>query len=331
VRRGGASNPDHRPVRATADASLPCARRIQAKGRPPDPRPARQKSDSIFEQSPMASPIVCVAKKDGGVRIDYDYRYLNSCTVDAFDVKSASSQSATWQIPLAEEHRWLTAFVTHDGLYEWLRMSFGLTNAGATFVSAVRSMLRPIRDFADSYFDDIEVGSQDWKTHLHHIRRFLNIVRKAGMTLNLAKCEFGKPKVKFVGRLVGSGNHLPDPQRLQGLAKIEVPCTKKELRALLGAFGYYRKYIHHFSAIAMLLTDLSKNGVPSVITSRWSGNCQQAYERLKSELPHKCSVSPSLGHHFIFISMLVGRPWEPPWNSLTNRVLNNPWPLPVRN
>jgi len=238
--------------------------------------------------SPMASPIVCVAKKDGGERIDGDYRYLNSCIVDAFDAKSASSQPVTWQIPLAEEHRWLTAFLTHDGLYEWLQMPFGLKNAGATFVRAVRSMLRHTRDFADSYVDDIGVGSQDYGSfnvyHLYHIRRFLNLVREAGMTLNLGKCEFGKPEVKFVGRLVGSGNHRPDPQRLQGLAKIEVPRTKKEFRALLGAFGYYREYIPHFSAIALPLTDLTKKAVPNVIVSRWSGDCQQAYDRLKAKL-----------------------------------------------
>ena len=67
--------------------------------------------------SPMAIPIVCVAKRNGGVRIACD---LNLCTVDAFDAKSASSQPVIWQIPLAEEHRWLTAFVTHDSFYEWL-------------------------------------------------------------------------------------------------------------------------------------------------------------------------------------------------------------------
>ena len=71
------------------------------------------------------------------------------------------------------------------------------------------------------------MGSQDWETYLHHIRQFLKIVRKAGMTLNLAKCEFGMSEVKFVERLVRSGNHRPDLQRLQGLAKIEVPRTKK--------------------------------------------------------------------------------------------------------
>jgi len=123
-------------------------------------------------------------------------------------------------------------------------MPFGLKNAGATFVRAVRSMLRHIRDFANFYVD-IGVGSHDWESHLYHIRRSLNLVREAGMILNLGMCEFGKPDdVKLVGRLVGSENHLPDLQRLQGLVKIEVPSNKKELRALLGAFSYYREYIH---------------------------------------------------------------------------------------
>ena len=89
-------------------------------------------------ESPMASPIVCVAKKDGGVRIACDYRYLNSFTVgDAFPMTTVNdtlhklgsakfistfdAKSGYWQIPIHEQDRWLTAFITHDGLYEWVR------------------------------------------------------------------------------------------------------------------------------------------------------------------------------------------------------------------
>ena len=155
-------------------------------------------------------------------------------------------------------------------------MPFGLKNAGATFVRAVRSILRPIRSFAESYVDDMGVGSYEWGSHIVHVRKFLEIMREADMTLNLAKCEFGKPEVRFVGRLVGSGTHRPDPQRLEGLAKMEPPSTKKELRKLLGAFGYYREYIPHYSAIAQPLTDLTKKGIPNVLASHWSGDCQKA-------------------------------------------------------
>jgi len=102
-------------------------------------------------------------------------------------------------------------------------MPFGLKNAGATFVRAVRSVLRPINEFFYSYVDDLGIASGNLGQHTDHVRRFLQIMRGAGITLNLAKCEFGKAEVKIVGRLV----HRPDPQRLQGLAKMEPPRTKK--------------------------------------------------------------------------------------------------------
>ena len=130
--------------------------------------------------------------------------------------------------------------------------------------------------------------------------------------MNLAKCEFGKAEVKFMGRLVGSGIHRPDPQRLQGLAKMEPSRTKKELRKLLGAFGYYREYIQNYSDIAKPLTDLTHNNVPSVIVSRWSIDCQQSFEHLRAELDTPCPFLV-LGSLSLFTQMLVeeqsGRLW----------------------
>ena len=139
--------------------------------------------------SPMARPIVYVAKKDGGVRIACDYHYLNSFTVgDAFPMSTINetlvkigsakyisifdAKSGYWQIPVAEQDRWLTAFVTHEELYEWVQTPFGLKNAGATFVRAVRMILRPIREYSESYVDDMGVGSGCWSEHLGHLRQF---------------------------------------------------------------------------------------------------------------------------------------------------------------
>jgi len=104
---------------------------------------------------------------------------------------------------VAEEDEWKTASVTLDGLYEWTRMPFGLRNAGDTFMRAMKTILRPVRAFADTYVDDMSVGSGQWPQHMCHVRQYLQVIRDAGITLNLEKCDFGKPEVKLVGHIVG--------------------------------------------------------------------------------------------------------------------------------
>ena len=90
-------------------------------------------------------------------------------------------------------------------------------------------------------------------------------MRNVGLTLNLWKCDLAKPEVKFVGHFVGSGIRRPDPTRIEGLAHIERPRTKRDLRKLLGAFGYYRDYILHFTQIVKPLTDLTGNKTKNVV------------------------------------------------------------------
>jgi len=161
-------------------------------------------------------------------------------------------------------------------------MPFGLKNSGTTFVRAVRTILQPIRDFSESYVDDMGVGSGDWPEHLNHIYQYLRIIREVGMTLNLSKCEFANCEVTFVGHYIGSGVRRPDPQRLEGIANIGRPQTKRELRKLLGAFGYYREYIPCFAKTAKSLTDLTSKKTPNVLP--WNDEHQKSFEPLRDML-----------------------------------------------
>jgi len=171
----------------------------------------------VRSNSPMASTPVCVAKKQGGVRLACDYRYVNSFTfADAFPLVTVDkmirevgkgrvisvfdAKSGYWQYLVAQKDRWLTAFVTHEELYERVRMPFGLRNAGATFVRAPRavtSILQPLQDFFGSYVDNMAVGSDGWNEHLTHLRLFLSIIKNAGLTFNISKCKFGHPVVRL--------------------------------------------------------------------------------------------------------------------------------------
>ena len=233
-------------------------------------------------KSAMASPIVCVLKgKDGkdGVCLAVDYRYVNRYTLgDAFPgtdmenliqkigqsnwISTFDVKGAYWQIEIKPEHQWLTAFVWYGGLYEFTRAPFGQKNSGNTFMRAVQQILNPLRHFAANYVDDMSFFSKCWTGHLEHLDKFLQAIKKSGLTLNLKKCCFAQKEVRFVGRIVGLGQQRPDPQRLTAIEKMKAPETKKQLRQILGFFSYFREYIPNFAELAKPLTDLTSKRVP---------------------------------------------------------------------
>jgi len=269
----------------------------------------------VRSNSPMASPLVCVAKKQGGIRLACDYRYINSftvadvfplCTVDEVVRKVGQGKyisvfdanSGYWQFLVRPKDRWLTAFVTHEGLYEWVRTPFGLRNAGAPFVRAVTGILQPLQNFAGSYVDDMAVGSSDWPVHLGHVDQFLSTIKGAGLTFSISKCEFAKPEVHLLGHIVGSGTKRADPQRLSGIAEMPRSTTKKEVRRLLGALGYYREYVPQFAQMAKPLTDLTHKNSPNTV--QWGQPHESAFLSLQRSL---CSPSvlaiPYVGEPFV--------------------------------
>jgi hypothetical protein len=102
-------------------------------------------------------------------------------------------------------------------------------------VGAVRRILEPLRSFAESYVDDMAVHSLAWQRHLKDNDCYLG---RSGLTLNISKCEFGKPLVKFVGHMIGSGQRFPDPNKVDALMKLRVPENKKQVRQLIGLFSH---------------------------------------------------------------------------------------------
>jgi len=151
-----------------------------------------------------------------------------------------------------------TAFITHNGLYEWLYMPFGLRNAGSTYQRATNDILRPHQDYASAYIDDTTVYSLEWEEHLEELEHVLNSYRQAGMTLKLKKCDFAKPQVEFVGHVVGSGHVAVLTNKTDAISRISEPTTKSLLRSFLGMATYYRSFIKNFSQVVAPLTELTK-------------------------------------------------------------------------
>ncbi|KAF1333196.1 Pol protein, partial [Globisporangium splendens] len=220
---------------------------------------ARRKAGQVRESnSPHCSPTFCVKKATGGWRIVHAFNKLNAATIPAQtpiprkDVIIDSMQGSTifstidlrdgfYQILMREKDIPFTAVSTPSGmLWEWLVMPQGLTNAPATFNRCVTQLLRPVRDFAPSYFDDVFIHSRasdaasDVEVHKEHLRQLLDLMRKYKLYANTQKCMFGVDEIPVLGCFVGKNGVRPDPEKIKAINDWPVPTSQKDLRKFLG-------------------------------------------------------------------------------------------------
>jgi hypothetical protein len=171
--------------------------------------------------SPWASPITMVLKKDGSTRFCVDYRKLNAITrrnsypvplvQDVFDAMAKAKIFSTmdlkngyWQLSMDPESIPKTAFVVPSGLYEFLRMPFGLTNAPASFQKAMNRVLAGLGTFAQVFIDDIVIWSKTPEEHASHLQQVFARLRDAGLRLKTSKCHFGLEEVELLGHSVSA-------------------------------------------------------------------------------------------------------------------------------
>lgn len=253
-------------------------------------------------KSPYSSPMVCVRKKDGSLRLCIDYRQINQKTIkDSHPIPRIQDTlnalgGKTWfstldqgkayhQGFIKEDARHLTAFVTPWGLWEWVRIPFGLTGAPTTYQRYMEETLKDVRDKCClPYMDDALVYSTEFEEHLQHLRTVLRLLKEKGIKLKPSKCKLFRREVKFLGHVITEKGYKMDDEDKKAVLALrdKRPQTIGELRKLLGFLGYFRKFIPNFSRRAKNLfqlletkgikTSRKKNGQPTSSTKvTWSG------------------------------------------------------------
>ena len=266
--------------------------------------------------SPAASPVLFARKPNGGLRLCVDYRGLNAITVpDRYPLPlfketlrqlskskwftKLDVKSAFHRLRIKEGDEWMTAFRCRLGLFEWLVTPFGLINAPASFQRYINEQLRENLDInATAYMDDILIytgSSEDdhWKT----VREILNKLSKAGLYLDIDKCEFLRKEVKYLGYVIRAGESLTvDPAKVKSILEWKPPTSVKGVRSFLGFANFYRCFVKNFADLAGPLTALTKKNV----VWHWGKEENDAFESLKK----------------IFISKPVLAQWDPEYDTV---------------
>jgi transposase InsO family protein len=247
-------------------------------------------------QSPWASPVLLVSKKDGTLRFVTDFRRLNSVTKsDVFPLPridvimdklggcsfftSIDLKHAFWQIPVCESDREKTAFICCNRLWEYRRMAFGLKNSPATFQRCISKAIGE-NDYSIAYLDDIIIFSHTVEDHLMHIEEILKRLSKHNLNAKISKCEFFEPSLTFLGHIVSRDGVRVCSDKVTAVREFPVPTNVKELRSFLGLSNFYRRFIQGFSKITAVLTRLLQKNVEY----KWTEDCQSAFQQLKEKL-----------------------------------------------
>ena len=192
---------------------------------------------------------------------------------------SVDLSSGYLQVSVAAKYRHKTAFVTPDGgLYEYVRMSFGLSNAPATFQQLMNELFQQsLYQINLSVLDDVLTYSKTAEDHMKQLEELFATLRNANLKLKPKKCQLFQRQVVYLGHVIGVDGTSTDPEKTSKVKEWPVPKTVRDVQSFNGFPNYYRRFIKNFASIAKPLHDLTKKSA----WIEWTPAQQVSFDQLR--------------------------------------------------
>ena len=259
----------------------------------------------VTDPTDWCAPMVPVVKKNGNIRICVDYKKLNMavkrphCLIPNLNDIAPKMAGATvfstldaasgfFQIPLLEESRKLTTFITPFGRFCFRRVPMGISLGPEVFQTKMREVLQGLEG-CETIMDDTIVYGCDMEEHDKRLEAVLERIESSGLKLNRSKCHMRQKEVKYFGHIISAAGVRPDPEKVRVIKDMPPPTSMTELRTVCGMLNYLSKFVPHMATTIKPITDLlQKNRVWC-----WGPAQQQAFECVKEQI----SSSPALGFY----------------------------------
>ena len=201
-----------------------------------------------------------------------------------------------WQLAMHPNSIEKTSFVTPNGQFEWTCLPYGLSNSPVTFMRTVHQALRGlVFKCCVIYVDDVICYSSNMDEHLTHLQLIFDRLNKAGLKLNLRKCQFAAREVKYLGHILSPQGVKPNPEKTAIVDTFPAPRNVKEVRSFLGLTNYYRRFILDYAKLAAPMYGLLRKD----IKFEWTAECQTAFDTLKNKLVNPPIIGyPNMKGHF---------------------------------
>ena len=224
--------------------------------------------------SDLASTPLLIRKRDESVRWCIDYYGLNRVMVkDVFPLplikdcmesltekewfSKLDANSAYWQIKIKEEDRKKIAFTTKYGLFQHVKMGFGLCNAPAMFSRVINLVMKGLNwKTALAFLDYILVMGQIFDDHMGNFRQALEKFRQYQLKMNPKKCLFMQKNLAFLVGIISKHSKALSAEHSRVVLEWPAPKISKEVEQFLGWANYHRNFVKNFAQIAVQLTNL---------------------------------------------------------------------------